>query len=86
MNKKIGIYVSQYLKFVVLPISEVSLCSVPVPLILSLYIANDILRFILVFCSSFICVIITTYLLGLTKPERALCYQFIGSIVSNIKK
>ena len=86
MSKKIGIYVSQYLKFVVLPISEVSLCSVPVPLILSLYIANDILRFILVFCSSFICVIITTYLLGLTKPERALCYQFIGSIVSNIKK
>ena len=86
MRYKIGISVSDYMKHVLLPIFKVVICSIPIPILFSLYISPDVLRFVIVFFFSFISVSLFAYLFGLTKPEKSICHQFVGSFVSKIKK
>ena len=86
MKYKIGISIGQYIKLVLVPIFVVLVCSVPIPVILRFIIPYETLRIVLVFFSSIVCVLLSSYLLGLTKPERSLCVQFVSNFVNKLRK
>lgn len=86
MKQKIGLGVGLYMKLVLLPIVAVIASSVPIPFLLRMTIQDETLRIITVSLSSIVCVLLSSYLLGLTKSERFLCVQIARKITSKFHK
>lgn len=87
MHKQTNMTVSSYLKGPIHTILLVTLCSIPIPLLLFITIPESLLRFLLVSTTSLIFSLLAIYYIGLTTSERATLRTMIShQLASRTKK
>lgn len=80
--RQLKIPVYDYLKFTILPILYVLVVSVPIPLLLCLYLEENLLSFLSICFISVLCVLIVAYFVGCSSEEKAMIRNVVLSKVN----